>query len=160
MLANRNFYRLCRLSKELIPSSHPSLRCAPPRSSFASNTARNLSIRADLPGVSALFTTSPVCVHSYGELPTLRFVSSSGYLNLATLYSASWLAVLFQPAAVFRTHPVQGLLSPRGGEFFSEFPAPVPLSASSSSVARCPLDRRLGFEASFCAKQRFFRRIF
>lgn len=95
-----------------------------------------------------------------GELPTPRFVPSSGFLNLATVCSASWLAGLFQPAAAFRTLPVQGLLSRRLRNFLSEARAPLPLSASSSSVARCPLERRLGFEALFCAEQRFVVEFF
>lgn len=59
----------CRLSSECPRSSHPSIRRTPPRSSFASNTARNLSTRAHLPGVSALVTTSPACVHQTLSIP-------------------------------------------------------------------------------------------
>jgi hypothetical protein len=43
------------------------------------------------------------------EIPTPRFVPSSGALSLSTVSSALELAGLFRPAAMFRTHPVQGL---------------------------------------------------
>lgn len=128
----------CRLSRECPRPSHPSFRRAPPRSSFASNTARSLSTRAHLPGVSALITTSPTCVHSYAEHPTLSFVPSSGSLNLSTFYSASWLASLLRLAAVFRTHPVQGLLSSCSRASSSEAVTPLSLAACRSLVAQCP----------------------
>lgn len=63
-----------------------------------------------LPGVSALFTTSLTGVHVRKDIPSPRFVPSSGALSLSTFFSAHELAGLFHPAAVFRTHPVQGLI--------------------------------------------------
>jgi len=67
------------------------------------------------------------------RLPCLRFVPSSGFLDLSTSFSALGLAGLFHPAATSRIHPVQGVLSPRSHPSSSEGACPQAVDRSSRS---------------------------
>lgn len=67
---------------------------------------------------------------------TSRFGPSSGALSLSTVYSAFGLAGLLHPAAMFRTPPVQGLLSPCSGALSST--ASCPLTFRSVRAHRLP----------------------
>jgi hypothetical protein len=100
-----------RLSQKRPFASHPSVRQlllgAPSLRKRRSPVFRR---ELRLPGILALFTTTPTRVHVCESFPRSRFVPSSGALNPSTVCSASWLAGLFHPAAVSRTDPVQGLI--------------------------------------------------
>lgn len=83
----------------------------PPRSSFTSKRrSLRLSTRAaPIRGFGPHHDITHLRPHSRG-IPTPRFVPSSGDRSLATVFSANGLAGLFHPAAVLRTHPVQGII--------------------------------------------------
>jgi len=100
------------------------LALSPLQSSFAFPPARHLStLRRYLLWVSSLFTTSPNGVPLCERVPSLT-APPSGFLSLATVFSAIQLAGLFHPTAMYRVHPVQGLLPS--------------CSSSSSSKERLP----------------------
>jgi len=101
----------------------------PPQSSFVSSPATRLSSRCMPTRVSALFAASPERVHILRELPTSRFVPSSGFRSLSTVYSASWLDGFVST----RSH-VQGSCPFRG---FSPRTA-VPPSLKGVPPCRCP----------------------
>jgi hypothetical protein len=82
--------------------------------SLRSNSSLNVFRRElYLPRFFALIATSLDRSHISRRLPRLRYVTSSGFLNRPTSFSASELAGLFHPAATSRVTPVQGVLSAR-----------------------------------------------
>jgi hypothetical protein len=87
--------------------------------------------------------------------PSPRSVPSSGALSLPTVCSATELAGLFHPAAMFRTHPVQGLsLSAQPLRFVTGLSCPLAVAAASLTSRPVPMTQRLGFEALLRAESR------
>ena len=157
MPARRSFSRLAyRLSKERLLSSHPNLRRLLLGVASHSTPLAGLSARASYPGFRPSSRHHETASYLSSTHPKRRsLVPSSGVRSLSTVFSAIPLAGLFHPAAVFRTHPVQGLHSLRAAVFSRRKPtAPMPLSPPCSPVARSPQKRRLGFEALLHAKVR------
>jgi hypothetical protein len=68
----------------------------------------------------------------------LRYVPSSGFFNLSTVFSTIGFAGLLHPAATSRVLSVQGFLPCRSPPDSSSVGAPVPFSHQRSPASRLP----------------------
>jgi len=114
------------------PLVHPSVSLVPFRVPSPSTPARDVSVSSSPARVSCLFAASPAA-STYGErFHALAPVPSSGFLSLSTVCSATDSAGLFHPAATYRLHAIQGLLSPCSRPSLRKDPAPLPLATLHS----------------------------
>lgn len=99
-------------------SNRPSTRRAPPgftspllcrslQSSFALASARAVSGMSSLPGFRPS-SRHHQCASTFARLPSPRFVPSSGFRSLSTVFSALWLRGLFHPRATSRVRSRSG----------------------------------------------------
>jgi hypothetical protein len=87
--------------------------------------------------------------------PTLT-APSSGFLNLSTAFSATWLLGLFHPNAMYRVRPVQGLLSSCSCSPSSEERCPLAVAGTKTHQPKpAAISSRLDFEAFIHTKQRY-----
>jgi len=91
-----------------------------------------------LPRFLALLATSRACVHFPARLPKPAYVSSSGFRNLSTIFSALALAGLFHPAATSRALLFRVFSSPAAIPPHRKERAPWPLFPAHSPPKRCP----------------------
>lgn len=137
-----------------VHSSVPSYSFRVPSFSFPLELFRE---RAYLPGISVLFAVQPERVHSLRGVPSSRYVPSLGFLNLSTVYSASWRHGFISPRnRVQDSSPFRGFHPSHSRAFSSKAPAPLPLLPNLLSVRKqSPFVRPLDFEALLRAKIRF-----
>jgi len=95
-------------------------------------------------------------VHSPRRLPSLRYVPSSGVLNLSTAYSTTQLCRPISSRSRVQGIPVQGILSPHSGLPHRKLiPAPLPLAHLALGNRSCrPCLACLDFEALIRVEQR------
>lgn len=115
--------------------------------------AQGLSARALPAWVPCLFATSPARVHYREDSQVHRYVPSTGFLSLPTVFSAHRLADLFHPAATSRLILFKGFSLRTATLPHRKEHAPVPLFPCALTL-RLPRARALDFEAFIWAKVR------